>query len=120
MDMRHPDGVRVKNVYLPRRSLLVMEGPARYEWSHGIASRKTDMVCLFFCSASFFFSLSCSTPRWVREKEARALYLSFIHGILLRRKTSGTYHTHFGAVSGHISHKLMGEMLGAPAASSDE
>lgn len=46
MDMRHPDGVRVKNVYLPRGSLLVMEGPARYEWSHGIASRKTDMVCL--------------------------------------------------------------------------
>ncbi|CAN0517482.1 unnamed protein product, partial [Ectocarpus sp. 12 AP-2014] len=45
MDMRHPDGVRVKNLYLPRGSLLVMEGPARYEWSHGIASRKTDMVC---------------------------------------------------------------------------
>ncbi|CAM9176823.1 unnamed protein product [Ascophyllum nodosum] len=44
MDMRHPDGSRVKNVYLPRRSLLVMEGAARYEWSHGIASRKTDMV----------------------------------------------------------------------------
>ncbi|CBN75873.1 conserved unknown protein [Ectocarpus siliculosus] len=44
MDMRHPDGVRVKNLYLPRGSLLVMEGPARYEWSHGIASRKTDMV----------------------------------------------------------------------------
>ena len=50
MDMRHPDGVRVKNVYLPRGSLLVMEGAARYEWSHGIASRKTDMVraaCFF-------------------------------------------------------------------------
>lgn len=44
MDMRHPDGVRVKNVYLPRGSLLVMQGAARYEWSHGIASRKTDMV----------------------------------------------------------------------------
>lgn len=46
MDMRHPDGARVKNVYLPRGSLLVMEGSARYEWSHGIASRKTDMVRL--------------------------------------------------------------------------
>lgn len=44
MDMRHPDGERVKNVYLPRGSLLIMEGAARYEWSHGIASRKTDMV----------------------------------------------------------------------------
>lgn len=45
MDMRHPDGVRARNVYLPRGSLLVMEGAARYEWSHGIASRKTDLVC---------------------------------------------------------------------------
>ena len=44
MDMRHPDGKRVMNVYLPRGSLLIMEGAARYEWSHGIASRKTDMV----------------------------------------------------------------------------
>lgn len=44
MDMRHPDGERVKNIYLPRGSLLIMEGAARYEWSHGIASRKTDMV----------------------------------------------------------------------------
>lgn len=44
MDMRHPDGERVKNVFLPRGSLLVMEGAARYKWSHGIASRKTDMV----------------------------------------------------------------------------
>ena len=50
MDMRHPDGVRVKSVYLPRGSLLVMEGAARYEWSHGIASRKTDMVCASFRS----------------------------------------------------------------------
>lgn len=47
MDMRHPNGVRSKNVYLPRGSLLVMEGPARYKWSHGIASRKTDMVSVF-------------------------------------------------------------------------
>lgn len=52
MDMRHPDGVGVKNVYLPRGSLLVMEGAARYEWSHGIASRKTDMVCVL-CLAVF-------------------------------------------------------------------
>lgn len=50
MDMRHPDGIRVKNVYLPRGSLLVMEGAARYEWSHGIASRKTDMVRGYFSS----------------------------------------------------------------------
>ncbi|CAM9516786.1 unnamed protein product, partial [Hapterophycus canaliculatus] len=54
MDMRHPDGVHSKSVYLPRGSLLVMEGAARYEWSHGIASRKTDMVrqaCMYVTRA---------------------------------------------------------------------
>lgn len=55
MDMRHPDGVRVKNVYLPRGSLLVMEGAARYEWSHGIASRKTDMVDYSVLRSGFVF-----------------------------------------------------------------
>lgn len=52
MDMRHPDGVTVKHVYLPRRSLLVMAGAARYQWTHGIASRKTDMVGIISASAS--------------------------------------------------------------------
>ncbi|KAK4305059.1 hypothetical protein Pmani_023049 [Petrolisthes manimaculis] len=31
-------------VYLPPRSLCVMAGPARYEWSHGICPRMTDVV----------------------------------------------------------------------------
>ncbi|XP_050705600.1 alkylated DNA repair protein alkB homolog 8-like isoform X2 [Eriocheir sinensis] len=31
-------------VYLPSRSLCVMTGPARYEWSHGICPRMTDVV----------------------------------------------------------------------------
>ncbi len=31
-------------VVLPRRSLLTLQGPARYQWSHGLASRKTDKV----------------------------------------------------------------------------
>lgn len=43
MVMRHPDG-RVKHVWLARRSLLVMAGAARYEWTHGIPCRKTDVV----------------------------------------------------------------------------
>lgn len=34
MDFRHPDGQKVA-VFLPRRSLLVMTGEARYLWSHG-------------------------------------------------------------------------------------
>ena len=32
------------SVFLPRRSLLVMRGPARFAWQHGIAPRKTDVV----------------------------------------------------------------------------
>ncbi|CAM9523355.1 unnamed protein product [Sphacelaria rigidula] len=58
MDMRHPDGERVKNIYLPRGSLLIMEGAARYEWSHGIASRKTDMVCGVLTKRSTRISLT--------------------------------------------------------------
>lgn len=30
------------SVWLPRRSLMVMAGPARYNYSHGIAARRTD------------------------------------------------------------------------------
>lgn len=33
-----------KLVYLPRRSMLLMSGPARYSWEHMIVSRMTDTV----------------------------------------------------------------------------
>uniref|UniRef100_A0A1B6E4R5 tRNA (carboxymethyluridine(34)-5-O)-methyltransferase n=1 Tax=Clastoptera arizonana TaxID=38151 RepID=A0A1B6E4R5_9HEMI len=33
-------------VFLPRRSLLVMDGPARFAWSHGITPRTMDVICL--------------------------------------------------------------------------
>ena len=33
-----------KLVYLPRRSLVLMSGPARYEWEHQIVTRRTDTV----------------------------------------------------------------------------
>ena len=33
-----------KYLWLPARSLLVLSGPARYCWSHGIAPRTTDKV----------------------------------------------------------------------------
>jgi hypothetical protein len=33
-----------KYLWLPARSLLVLTGPARYLWSHGIAPRTTDKV----------------------------------------------------------------------------
>ncbi|XP_056416304.1 alkylated DNA repair protein alkB homolog 8 [Hyla sarda] len=43
MDFRHPDGTSVP-VMVPRRSLLVMSGEARYLWTHGITPRKFDVI----------------------------------------------------------------------------
>lgn len=48
MDFRHVDSagevVEKVPVLLPARSLLVMSGPSRYLWSHGIATRLYDPV----------------------------------------------------------------------------
>ena len=33
-----------ESVYLPERSVIVLSGEARYEWTHGIARRFTDLV----------------------------------------------------------------------------
>lgn len=33
-----------RSVFLPRRSLLVMSGESRYNWTHGITPRKMDLV----------------------------------------------------------------------------
>ena len=43
MEMRK--GSEKRAVYLPARSLLIMSGPARYEWQHYIPHRKSDRVC---------------------------------------------------------------------------
>ena len=43
MTFRGPGGVTVP-VWLPRRSLLVMRGAARYCWSHGITPRHYDTL----------------------------------------------------------------------------
>ncbi|XP_065188736.1 alkylated DNA repair protein alkB homolog 8-like [Sycon ciliatum] len=43
MEFRHADG-RWVPVWLPRRSLLVMSGESRYNWSHGITPRKVDCI----------------------------------------------------------------------------
>jgi alkylated DNA repair protein alkB family protein 8 len=37
-------GEKRKLVYLPRRSLVLMTGPARYDWEHYIVTRKSDTV----------------------------------------------------------------------------
>jgi alkylated DNA repair protein alkB family protein 8 len=44
MEFRNPKvGPPTKKlVYLPRRSLLLMSGPARFEWEHQIVTRRTD------------------------------------------------------------------------------
>jgi len=44
MSFRHPSNGLVKHVWLPRRSMLVMSGEARFLWTHGICCRKTDVV----------------------------------------------------------------------------
>lgn len=43
MNFRHPDGRQVAQV-LPPCSALILSGDSRYMWSHGIASRKFDVV----------------------------------------------------------------------------
>lgn len=43
MDFRHPDG-KWHSFALPRRSLLIMDDAARYEWTHAIQNRKTDLL----------------------------------------------------------------------------
>ena len=42
-EFRRADDLTIrKQVYLPPRSLLLMSGPARYEWEHMIVTRRTD------------------------------------------------------------------------------
>ena len=43
MTFRGPGGATVP-VWLPRRSLLVLTGAARYSWSHGITPRHYDTL----------------------------------------------------------------------------
>lgn len=42
MEFRNTDERIKKLVYLPARSLLLLSGPARYEWEHHIVTRTTD------------------------------------------------------------------------------
>ncbi|KAB1980256.1 alpha-ketoglutarate-dependent dioxygenase AlkB [Streptomyces triticiradicis] len=42
MDFTHPEEGRKVSVRLAPGSLCVMTGPARYDWRHGIAARKSD------------------------------------------------------------------------------
>lgn len=44
MDFRHTQSQTHIPVWLEVGSLVTMQGEARYEWKHGIAARKTDVV----------------------------------------------------------------------------
>jgi alkylated DNA repair dioxygenase AlkB len=44
MDFTHVENNRKVSVPLMPNSLLIMRGEARYQWRHGIASRKTDRI----------------------------------------------------------------------------
>lgn len=44
MEFRKPTTAEHTNICLPRRSLLIMSGESRYGWTHGITSKKSDVV----------------------------------------------------------------------------
>jgi alkylated DNA repair dioxygenase AlkB len=44
MDFTHSNTAQKTSLFLPSRSLLMLQGDARYHWQHGIAKRKSDVV----------------------------------------------------------------------------
>jgi alkylated DNA repair dioxygenase AlkB len=44
MDFRNKKTLQKIKVLLDRRSLLVMKGSARYDWTHGIAKGDKDII----------------------------------------------------------------------------
>ena len=44
MQFTHPQSGIKEDFYLKERSLVVLSGPARYEWTHAIPARKSDVV----------------------------------------------------------------------------
>ena len=44
MRFTHPVHQQSFELWLPAGSLLILSGPARYDWTHGIAARKSDAV----------------------------------------------------------------------------
>ncbi|MFN5589620.1 MAG: alpha-ketoglutarate-dependent dioxygenase AlkB [Holosporales bacterium] len=44
MDFTHSQTAQKASLFLPSRSLLLLQGDARYHWQHGIAKRKNDVV----------------------------------------------------------------------------
>lgn len=45
MEFKHDDG-RYSSVLLPQRSLAIISGESRYNWTHGITPRNLDIICV--------------------------------------------------------------------------
>jgi len=44
MDFKHKMSHKQYSILLPRRSLVLLSGEARYNWTHGIVARKRDKI----------------------------------------------------------------------------
>lgn len=44
MEFSNPKADEKKSIVLEERSLIVLSGPARYEWQHAIPARKSDII----------------------------------------------------------------------------
>lgn len=44
MELRQPDSGQNANVFLPRRSLLIMSCESRFGWTHGITPKRSDIL----------------------------------------------------------------------------
>ena len=44
IEMEFKRGERVERLYLQPRSLIVLQGAARYDWTHAIRPRKNDVI----------------------------------------------------------------------------
>src|SRR5690606_22327192 len=44
MEFSNPKSAEKKSIVLEERSLIILSGPARYEWQHAIPARKSDII----------------------------------------------------------------------------
>jgi hypothetical protein len=63
MIFRDPERLRAEEVLLLPRSVLVMSGPARYCWTHGIAKRKVDMYQGVPHRRGLRYSITCRSAK---------------------------------------------------------
>lgn len=67
MQLRNTRDNRKEELYLHERSLIVLSGVARYEWTHAIPSRKSDIINGFKIERSRRVSLTFRTMILARE-----------------------------------------------------